>query len=181
MALPPSSSPLTKWPQALTDHMEHISSNSCVSWLYSRSLQSVSYLCWESLVLLEFSSAPPPLLPERAGENRMKPRMKRRGELMNDFCFLQLKMLVNALTLIFSEVDWRFLMDDFRFICGAESSGRLVNANKMPMSGCRTANRYHRRRTPALTTWGKMVVSMLAWISLSFKASLWSSVLMAGG
>lgn len=72
-----SPSPPAKW---LTEHRHYhttwkaFSSNSCDSWPYSRSWWSVSYLCRGSLVLLPRCSAPPPLFPGRAREERNEPQ-----------------------------------------------------------------------------------------------------------
>lgn len=79
---PPRPLRLNDWPTAgiSRPHGALFPSNSCDSWLYSRSWRSVSYSCWGSLVLRQRCSAPPPLFPGRAGEEKMSHAGRKRGE-----------------------------------------------------------------------------------------------------
>lgn len=107
------SPPPAKW---LTEHRHYhttwkaFSSNSCDSWLYSRYRWSVSYLCWGSLVLLPRCSAPPPLFPGRAGEERNEPQKE------GDVDSWHFQVLV--LTSIFSTEDRRLLRVELMFSWG---------------------------------------------------------------
>lgn len=151
---------MSEWLRALTDHMEHISSNSCDPCLYSRSLQSGLYLCWGSLVLLQRCSAPPPLFPGREQSG---------FKINHDLCSLQLQVLVGALTSTIFVVDFRLSMEEFRFFFEGKQTVR-----------CHVAIRFNEEKIKwGLTTCGKMIVSMSAWICFSFMASFSSSFLTA--
>lgn len=173
--LPPTpSSWMTDPTQALTNHMAILffpPSNSCDSWLYSRSRWSAAYFCRGSLVLPPRCSAPPPLFPggDRRGETWAAEKNKRS------------KSILGASRCLYSHRFSPQRIAGFWGLNRCSPKGHKKSVLKFRwiktwgLKG-EDEEKWLPQWGRPLTSWGLMVVSRMSWICLRSSASFWSSL-----